>query len=213
MRDGCYRTRCGELHGFVYFRRVAVERASENVGESEHVVYLIGKIAKPFDKRLLPKVSRAVAQAADESGVARRPLADLDAYERWLNTLIDRENRYLSELMAHEGAERPKLVCDVMGVPKAYDAACPVEVKRDVRVFINDEHEAECPVCHSTPRRRYGPSPAELAYKNAELIDSLLHRAADHRFEHGRNVNIERSLHLGRGVRHAFHVYSYTACR
>ena len=42
------------------------------------------------------------------------------------------------------------LVCDVMGVPKAYDAACPVEVKRDVRVFINDEHEAECPVCHST---------------------------------------------------------------
>jgi len=41
--------------------------------------------------------------------VARRPLADLDAYERWLNTLIDRENRYLSELMAHEGAERPKL--------------------------------------------------------------------------------------------------------
>ncbi len=66
-------------------------------------------LPKPFDKRLLPKVSRAVAQAADESGVARRPLADLDAYERWLNTLIDRENRYLSELMAHEGAERPKL--------------------------------------------------------------------------------------------------------
>lgn len=42
------------------------------------------------------------------------------------------------------------LVCDVMGMPKAYDAACPVEVKRDVRVFINEAHEAECPQCHST---------------------------------------------------------------
>ena len=42
------------------------------------------------------------------------------------------------------------LLSDVHGVPKAYDAACPVEVKRDVRVFINGSHEAECPVCHST---------------------------------------------------------------
>lgn len=42
------------------------------------------------------------------------------------------------------------LVCDVMGYPKAYDAACPVEVKRDVRVRINDDLKAECPVCHST---------------------------------------------------------------
>ncbi|MDE6454167.1 MAG: hypothetical protein K2L27_08200 [Muribaculaceae bacterium] len=42
------------------------------------------------------------------------------------------------------------LVCDVMGTPRAFEAACPVEVKRDVRVFINDSHEAECPQCHST---------------------------------------------------------------
>ncbi|MBP3639193.1 MAG: hypothetical protein J6J20_04835 [Muribaculaceae bacterium] len=42
------------------------------------------------------------------------------------------------------------LVCDVMGTPKAYDAACPVEIKRTVRVFINDDNKAECPQCHST---------------------------------------------------------------
>lgn len=42
------------------------------------------------------------------------------------------------------------LVCDVMGAPKAFDASCPVEIKRDVRVYINEAHEAECPVCHST---------------------------------------------------------------
>ena len=42
------------------------------------------------------------------------------------------------------------LVCDVMGTPKAFDASCPVEMKRNVRVFINSDDEAECPECHST---------------------------------------------------------------
>ena len=66
-------------------------------------------LPKPFDKRLLPTVARAVAEAAAESGVARAPLADLDAYSRWLSTLIDRENRYISELMLNEGSECPRL--------------------------------------------------------------------------------------------------------
>lgn len=42
------------------------------------------------------------------------------------------------------------LVADVMGNPQAFDLACPVEVRYDVRLFINDHYEAECPVCHST---------------------------------------------------------------
>ncbi len=42
------------------------------------------------------------------------------------------------------------LVGDVMGRPAAYDLACPVECKRDVRIFINtDEMVGECPECHS----------------------------------------------------------------
>jgi malate dehydrogenase (oxaloacetate-decarboxylating)(NADP+) len=46
-------------------------------------------IPKPFDPRLLPRVSLAVAQAALDSGVARRPL-DLDAYAAQLNDLANR---------------------------------------------------------------------------------------------------------------------------
>lgn len=42
------------------------------------------------------------------------------------------------------------LLSDPLGNPRAYDLACPVEVKADVRVFINDEFLAECPECHST---------------------------------------------------------------
>ena len=43
------------------------------------------------------------------------------------------------------------LLCgDVFGAPVAYDAACPVECRRDVRVDIDSETlTARCPVCGS----------------------------------------------------------------
>lgn len=60
-------------------------------------------LPKPFDKRLLPVVSSAVAEAAEKSGVARKPITDYNAYRRWLSHLIDRENRHMADLMLHEG--------------------------------------------------------------------------------------------------------------
>ena len=42
-------------------------------------------IPKPFDPRLIGVVSGAVAKAAMETGVATRPIADLDAYKRQLD--------------------------------------------------------------------------------------------------------------------------------
>ena len=42
------------------------------------------------------------------------------------------------------------LLTDPLGNPLAYDLACPVEVKSDIRVYINDKFLAECPHCHST---------------------------------------------------------------
>ena len=45
-------------------------------------------IPKPFDPRLIAVVSGAVAQAAMESGVATRPLADFDAYKQKLNQSV-----------------------------------------------------------------------------------------------------------------------------
>jgi malate dehydrogenase (oxaloacetate-decarboxylating)(NADP+) len=41
-------------------------------------------IPTPFDPRLISAVAPAVAQAAAESGVARRPIADIEAYRRKL---------------------------------------------------------------------------------------------------------------------------------
>ncbi|WP_374315551.1 NADP-dependent malic enzyme [Aquabacterium sp.] len=45
-------------------------------------------IPKPFDPRLMIKIAPAVAQAAAASGVASRPVADLDAYRDKLQTLV-----------------------------------------------------------------------------------------------------------------------------
>jgi len=45
-------------------------------------------IPKPFDPRLIIKVAPAVAKAAMDSGVATRPLADMDAYTQQLNDFV-----------------------------------------------------------------------------------------------------------------------------
>ena len=45
-------------------------------------------IPKPFDHRLMEKIAPAVARAAAESGVATRPIADLDAYREKLKTFV-----------------------------------------------------------------------------------------------------------------------------
>lgn len=41
------------------------------------------------------------------------------------------------------------LIGDINGNPIAYDLACPVECKSNVRVYVTDDLKAECPVCHS----------------------------------------------------------------
>ena len=45
-------------------------------------------IPKPFDPRLMMKIAPAVAQAAAASGVATRPIVDLDAYRERLQTFV-----------------------------------------------------------------------------------------------------------------------------
>ena len=46
-------------------------------------------IPAPFDPRLISSVSAAVAQAAMETGVARKPLEDIEAYKRSLSARLD----------------------------------------------------------------------------------------------------------------------------
>lgn len=42
------------------------------------------------------------------------------------------------------------LVADVHNTPQAFDLACPVEARQDVRIAVDEEkHDAYCPKCHS----------------------------------------------------------------
>jgi malate dehydrogenase (oxaloacetate-decarboxylating)(NADP+) len=45
-------------------------------------------IPKPFDSRLILRIAPAVAQAAADSGVATRPIADMDAYRQQLGRFV-----------------------------------------------------------------------------------------------------------------------------
>ena len=45
-------------------------------------------IPKPFDPRLMMKIAPAVAKAAEESGVAQRPIKDMDAYRDKLQSFV-----------------------------------------------------------------------------------------------------------------------------
>ena len=52
-------------------------------------------IPKPFDPRLILHIAPAVARAAMESGVARRPIADFEAYERELEKFVYRSGQLM----------------------------------------------------------------------------------------------------------------------
>jgi malate dehydrogenase (oxaloacetate-decarboxylating)(NADP+) len=56
-------------------------------------------IPKPFDPRVLLWVAPAVAQAAAESGVAREPIEDLDAYRDHLHRLVERSRGLMEPLL------------------------------------------------------------------------------------------------------------------
>ena len=45
-------------------------------------------IPKPFDPRLMMKIAPAVAKAAADSGVALRPIPDMDAYREKLQSFV-----------------------------------------------------------------------------------------------------------------------------
>jgi malate dehydrogenase (oxaloacetate-decarboxylating)(NADP+) len=55
-------------------------------------------IPMPFDPRLLTKIAPAVAKAAEDSGVATRPIKDLQAYEESLQQFVYRSGTFMKPL-------------------------------------------------------------------------------------------------------------------
>lgn len=66
-------------------------------------------IPKPFDNRLITKVSSAVAKAAIESGVARKTITDFDEYETQLLDRMGRDEK-LVRMMQNRAKANPKRI-------------------------------------------------------------------------------------------------------
>jgi malate dehydrogenase (oxaloacetate-decarboxylating)(NADP+) len=65
-------------------------------------------IPKPFDPRLIVKIAPAVAQAAMESGVATRPIADLEAYGRRLLQFVYHSGTLMQPIFAAARTAAPE---------------------------------------------------------------------------------------------------------
>ncbi len=67
-------------------------------------------IPKPFDPRLILKIAPAVAKAAMDSGVARRPIDDFEAYERDLERFVFRSGQLMRPVQSSLASNSAALV-------------------------------------------------------------------------------------------------------
>lgn len=93
------------------------ELATEPVPDEVNVAYhatnfAFGKdyiIPKPFDPRMITRVSSAVAKAAMDSGVARKPITDWEAYNEFLLKKMGTTNP-ITRQIRHRALANPKRV-------------------------------------------------------------------------------------------------------
>ena len=91
---------------------LARERVPEEVAVAYGVQHHFGRdyiIPAPFDPRLMETVSSAVAKAAMDSGVAQKPIADLDAYRMSLRARLNPTTSVLTSVY-EEATKAPKRV-------------------------------------------------------------------------------------------------------
>ena len=102
-------------------------------------------IPKPVDPRLITEVSMAVAKAAMESGVARKPIEDWDAYALYLRELMGYESKMTRQL--RDAARRnPQRVVFAEGIhPNMLKAAVEAKAEGICQPILlgNDERIAK----------------------------------------------------------------------
>ena len=74
-------------------------------------------IPKPFDPRLILEVAPAVAEAAMLSGVATRPISDMDAYRKKIGNFIFKSNMLMQPII-EDAKKNPKRVIYAEGEDK-----------------------------------------------------------------------------------------------
>ncbi len=85
-------------------------------------------IPKPFDPRLMMKIAPAVAKAAAESGVAVRPVKDMDAYRDKLQTFVYASGTAMKPIFAAAKMAAKKRVVFCEGEEERVLRACQIVV-------------------------------------------------------------------------------------
>ncbi len=85
-------------------------------------------IPKPFDPRLMMKIAPAVAQAAAHSGVALRPIADMDAYRDKLQSFVFASGTMMKPVYAAAKKALHKRIAYAEGEEERILRACQVVV-------------------------------------------------------------------------------------
>ena len=79
-------------------------------------------IPKPFDQRLILEIAPAVAQAAMDSGVAERPIADMKAYRQKLSAFVFRSGLFMKPVFDLARATKHRVVFAEGESPKVLQA-------------------------------------------------------------------------------------------
>ena len=88
-------------------------------------------IPKPFDPRLILEIAPAVARAAIETGVARRPITDFQAYQRDLERFVFRSG-YLMRPVFEAATRDPKRIVFAEGEDERVLRAAQTLVDDDI---------------------------------------------------------------------------------
>lgn len=112
------------------------ELAKEPVPEIVNRAYKIGNLSfgrdyiipKPFDDRLITKVSMAVAKAAMESGVAKKPVNNWTVYEEELLNRMNNETKLL-RMLQNRAKQSPRTI--VMSNAEEYNVLKAAQIIKD----------------------------------------------------------------------------------
>lgn len=89
-------------------------------------------IPSPFDQRLIMRIAPAVAKAAEESGVASRPIQDWEAYLDGLNRFVFRSGLIMKPIFAAAKAATKKRVIMAEGEDERVLRAAQVMVEEQI---------------------------------------------------------------------------------
>ncbi|RZL42006.1 MAG: NADP-dependent malic enzyme, partial [Variovorax sp.] len=89
-------------------------------------------IPKPFDSRLILRIAPAVARAAQESGVAARPIEDLEAYRQQLTRFVYQTGMFMRPVFAAAKVATAKRVAYAEGEDDRVLRAAQLAIDEDL---------------------------------------------------------------------------------